>query len=86
MSEIMEWIDINKKLPKILTYVLVTINYDENLHIAYLNEDDDWCVWIDDELNLIGDAYIENEVDGSQGFGVIAWMDLPKHAEWKLVE
>jgi len=82
----MEWIDINKKLPKILTYVLVTINYDENLHIAYLNEDDDWCVWIDDELNLIGDAYIENEVDGSQGFGVIAWMDLPKHAEWKLVE
>jgi len=68
------WIDINERLPEELKNVLVTINYDEELHLAYL-KDSEWKIWIDDELVLNGDAWIDNTLD-QKGFGVIAWMEL----------
>jgi len=77
------WIDINERLPEELKNVLVTINYDEELHLAYL-KDSEWKIWIDDELVLNGDAWIDNTLD-QKGFGVIAWMELPKRADWKEV-
>jgi hypothetical protein len=75
------WIDINERLPEELKNVLVTINYDDELHLAYLN-DGKWKIWIDDELVLNGNAWIDNTLD-QKGFGVIAWMELPKHADWQ---
>jgi len=77
------WIDINERLPEELKNVLVTINYDDELHLAYL-KDGKWKIWIDDELVLNGDAWIDNTLD-QKGFGVIAWMELPKRAEWQEV-
>lgn len=77
------WIDINERLPEELKIVLVTINYDDELHLAYL-KDGEWKIWIDDELVLNGDAWIDNTLD-QKGFGVIAWMELPKRAEWQEV-
>jgi hypothetical protein len=77
------WIDINERLPEELKNVLVTINYDDELHLAYL-KDDKWKIWIDDELVLNGDAWIDNTLD-QKGFGVIAWMELPKRADWQEV-
>lgn len=77
------WIDINERLPQELKIVLVTINYDDELHLAYL-KDGEWKIWIDDELVLNGDAWIDNRLD-QKGFGVVAWMELPKRAEWKEV-
>jgi len=75
------WIDINERLPEELKNVLVTINYDDELHLAYL-KDGKWKIWIDDELVLNGDAWIDNTLD-QKGFGVIAWMELPKRADWQ---
>jgi hypothetical protein len=77
------WIDINERLPEELKNVLVTINYDDELHLAYL-KDGKWKIWIDDELVLNGDAWIENTLD-QKGFGVIAWIELPKRADWQEV-
>jgi len=77
------WIDINERLPEELKNVLVTINYDDELHLAYL-KDGKWKIWIDDELVLNGDAWIDNTLD-QKGFGVIAWMELPKRADWQEV-
>jgi len=77
------WIDINERLPEELKKVLVTINYDDELHLAYL-KDGKWKIWIDDELVLNGDAWIDNTLD-QKGFGVIAWMELPKRADWQEV-
>lgn len=77
------WIDINERLPEELKNVLVTINYDDELHLAYL-KDGEWKIWIDDELVLNGDAWIDNTLD-QKGFGVIAWMELPKRADWQEV-
>jgi len=77
------WIDIKERLPKELKNVLVTINYDDELHLAYL-KDGKWKIWIDDELVLNGDAWIDNTLD-QKGFGVIAWMELPKRADWQEV-
>ena len=77
------WIDINERLPEELKKVLVTINYDDELHLAYL-KDGKWKIWIDDELVLNGDAWIDNTLD-QKGFGVIAWMELPKRADWEEV-
>jgi len=77
------WIDINERLPEELKNVLVTINYDDELHLAYL-KDGKWKIWIDDELVLNGDAWIDNRLD-PKGFGVIAWMELPKRADWQEV-
>lgn len=78
-----KWIDINERLPEELKNVLVTINYDNELHLAYLT-DGKWKIWIDDELVLNGDAWIDNTLD-QKGFGVIAWIELPKRADWKEV-
>ena len=75
------WIDINERLPEELKNVLVTINYDDELHLAYL-KDGKWKIWIDDELVLNGDAWIYNTLN-RKGFGVIAWMELPKRADWQ---
>jgi len=75
------WIDINERLPEELKNVLVTINYDDELHLAYL-KDGKWKIWIDDELVLNGDAWIDNTLD-QKGFGVIAWVELPKRADWQ---
>ena len=77
------WIDIKERLPEELKNVLVTINYDDELHLAYL-KDGKWKIWIDDELVLNGDAWIDNTLD-QKGFGVIAWMELPKRADWQEV-
>lgn len=77
------WIDINERLPEELKNVLVTINYDDELHLAYL-KDGKWKIWIDHELVLNGDAWIDNTLD-QKGFGVIAWMELPKRADWQEV-
>ena len=77
------WIDINERLPEELKNVLVTINYDDELHLAYI-KDGEWKIWIDDELVLNGDAWIDNTLD-QKGFGVIAWMELPKRADWQEV-
>jgi len=77
------WIDIKERLPEELKNVLVTINYDEELHLAYL-KDGEWKIWIDDELMLNGDAWIDNSLN-QKGFGVIAWMELPKRADWQEV-
>jgi len=77
------WIDINERLPEELKNVLVTINYDDELHLAYL-KDGKWKIWIDDELVLNGDAWIDNTLD-QKGFGVIAWIELPKRADWQEV-
>jgi hypothetical protein len=76
-----KWISINERLPDELNNVLVTINYDKELHLAYL-KDGAWKIWIDDELEVIGNAYIENRII-DKGFGVIAWAELPKHYEWQ---
>jgi len=78
-----DWIDINERLPEELKNVLVTINYDDELHLAYL-KDGKWKIWIDDELVLNGDAWIDNTLN-QKGFGVIAWMELPKRADWQEV-
>lgn len=78
------WIDINERLPEELKNVLVTINYDDELHLAYL-KDGKWKIWIDDELVLNGDAWIDNTLD-QKGFGVIAWMELPKRGMTKVSE
>jgi hypothetical protein len=77
------WIDINERLPEELKNVLVTINYDDKLHLAYL-KDGKWKIWIDDELVLNGDDWIDNTLD-QKGFGVIAWIELPKRADWQEV-
>tara|TARA_R110000851_G_scaffold261354_1_gene413838 strand:- start:1047 stop:1343 length:297 start_codon:yes stop_codon:yes gene_type:complete len=77
------WININERLPEELKNVLVTINYDDELHLAYL-KDGKWKIWIDDELVLNGDAWIDNTLD-QKGFGVIAWIELPKRADWQEV-
>jgi len=77
------WININERLPEELKNVLVTINYDDELHLAYI-KDGKWKIWIDDELVLNGDAWIDNTLD-QKGFGVIAWMELPKRADWQEV-
>ncbi len=63
------WISINERLPEELKNVLVTINYDDELHLAYL-KDGKWKIWIDDELVLNGDAWIDNTLD-QKGFCVI---------------
>lgn len=68
------------ELPKDLKNVLVTIKYDEELHIAYTIEGR-WFIWIDDELDQRGDGWIENEIC-SDDFGVVAWTELPKRANW----
>ena len=73
------WIDINERLPEELKTVLVTIKYDEELHLAYLSNGK-WKIWVDDELNLNGDCSIDNIID--ERFGVVAWMELPNRAEW----
>ena len=95
------WININERLPEELKNVLVTINYDDELHLAYLKDgkwkiwiddelhlaylkDGKWKIWIDDELVLNGDAWIDNTLD-QKGFGVIAWIELPKRADWQEV-
>jgi len=36
------------------------------------------------EAELKGDARIDNTLD-QKGYGVIAWMELPKRADWKEV-
>ena len=54
---------------------------DYELHLAYL-KDGKWKIWIDDELVLNGDAWIDNTLD-QKGFGVIAWVELPKRADWQ---
>ena len=77
------WISINERLPEELKNVLVTINYDDELHLAYL-KDGKWKIWIDDELVLNGDAWIDNTLD-QKGFCVIAWIELPKRADWQEV-
>ena len=77
------WININERLPEDLKTVLVTINYDDELHLAYL-KDGKWKIWIDDELVLNGNAWIDNTLD-QKGFGVIAWIELPKRADWQEV-
>lgn len=77
-----DWIYINEKLPAELQNVLVTINYDNHVHIAYL-KNGEWKIWIDDELVVRGDAWIENRITNQKGFGVIAWMELPAYAKWQ---
>ena len=72
-----------RKITRELKNVLVTINCDDELHLAYL-KDGKWKIWIDDELVLNGDAWIDNTLD-QKGFGVIAWMELPKRADWQEV-
>jgi len=77
----MNWINVNERLPKEFKRVLVTINYDDELHLAY-QTNGKWKIWIDNELELHGDAWIDNMIDRS-AYGVIAWMELPKRAEWR---
>jgi len=77
------WIDINERLPEELKNVLVTLNYDDELHLAYI-KDGEWKIWIDYALELKGDARIDNTLD-QKVYGVIAWMELPKRADWQEV-
>jgi len=77
------WIDTNERLPEECKNVLVTINYADELHLAYL-KDGKWKIWIDDELVLIGDGWVDNTLDQAD-FGVIAWMELPRRADWRAV-
>jgi len=79
-----DWISVSDRLPELLKNVLVTINYDEELHIAYLHKEG-WKIWKDDELEVVGNGYIENLINDQDGFGVIAWQELPERAEWKPV-
>lgn len=74
------WISVKFRLPEDLKNVLVTINYDDNLHIAYIKKGL-WYVWIDDEIRIEGNASLNNEILDN-GFGVISWCELPKRAEW----
>lgn len=85
-----EWIYIDGKTPQQLVNeklveenknLLITINHDEHTHIGYIS-DGDWYVWIDNRLTGFGHFSINNIVR-SENFGVIAYMELPKHAKFK---
>ena len=78
------WISVKDRLPEDRKNVLATINFDEQVHIAYVKEGM-WYAWIDDEIEIMGDAWLKNVIAHEQ-LGVIAWQELPKRAEWVAIE
>ena len=74
------WISVKDRLPADFKTVLVTINFDNQVHIAYIT-DGKWYAWVDDEIILVGDAYLRNDIEQGD-YGVIAWQELPEIAEW----
>jgi hypothetical protein len=75
-----QWISVKDRMPEDRKNVLVTINFDEQVHIAYVKEGM-WYAWIDDEIEIMGDAWLKNVIAHEQ-LGVISWQELPKRAEW----
>lgn len=81
------WIDVKDRLPEERKDVLVTLNFDDEVVIAF-HIDGYWKVAINDGLNVVGDGWIDNDtIDNSfhnhnGRMGVIGWMELPKRMDW----
>jgi hypothetical protein len=79
------WTEVHKDvhpLPDDKKNVLISINYDEEVHIAYRSKGK-WFAVVDDNLEVMGDAYINNEISEAHGLVVIGWRHLPKHAKFR---
>jgi len=72
------WIYVTERLPEENKNVMITINYDDVLHIAYI-KNGNWHLWIDGDLGIGGECRIKT---GLRFHNVIAWAEIPKHAEW----
>ena len=75
----MTWILTKDKLPPLGEDVLITINWDSDVTIAYRIDKISFRASENDNIEVNGNACIEyNRIAD-----VIAWMELPKPADWE---